>query len=148
MTQTRTSRRRFFGRDKGDAIQLTPHFSLREWRCKDGTPVPPQLAGNVQELAENLEIVRAALGGRPISIASGYRTPSWNRRSGAPRSQHLYGRAADFRVKGIDPDKVAQICEELMHAGKIKAGGLHCYQRWPRRRGWVHYDTRGWKARW
>ncbi len=102
----------------------------------------------VRELAENLEVLRAELGGKPITIASGYRTPSWNKRSGAPRSQHLYARAADFRVKGVSAALVAQTIEDLIQEGRMKEGGLHYYKRWPRWRSWCHYDVRGRRARW
>lgn len=145
-TQIQTSKRPSSG--PVDDIQLTPNFNLREWRCKDGTPVPPQWVPRVKELAENLEVLRAALGGKPITIASGYRTPSWNKRSGAPKSQHLYARAADFRVRGVSAELVAQTVDDLIGDGKMKAGGLHHYKRWPRFRSWVHYDIRGWNARW
>lgn len=71
---------------------LSPHFSRREFDCKDGTRANPD-----PKLIAALERLRAAVG-RPIVIVSGYRSPAYNARvGGAKRSQHLYNRAADIR---------------------------------------------------
>lgn len=72
---------------------LSAHFSRREFDCKDGAHADPDPA-----LIAALERARTLAGNRPIVIVSGYRTVSWNRRvGGAPRSQHLYNRAADLQ---------------------------------------------------
>ena len=57
-------------------MQITPHFRSKEFNCKDGTPVPNQYMPNVKALAQQLEVLRAALGNKPIIITSGYRTPA------------------------------------------------------------------------
>ena len=70
---------------------LTPHFSRREFDSHDGAHAAP-----APELLAALERLRAMVG-RPLRIVSGYRSPAWNKRvGGAPRSQHLYNRAADI----------------------------------------------------
>lgn len=71
---------------------LSEHFSRREFDCRDGTQSHPD-----PELVARLERLRAAAGGRPLRIVSGYRSPSYNARvGGAPNSQHMYDRAADI----------------------------------------------------
>jgi uncharacterized protein YcbK (DUF882 family) len=71
--------------------RLSAHFDSEEFRCHDGAEAHPDPA-----LIERLERLRGLVG-RPCKIVSGYRSPSWNRHvGGAPRSQHLYNRAADL----------------------------------------------------
>ena len=76
---------------------LSPHFCVREFRCKDGSdPVFIDTA-----LAELLERIREHFG-KPVTITSAYRTPAHNAKAGGAKfSQHLYGRAADIRVQGV-----------------------------------------------
>lgn len=124
-------------------MKLSEHFLLHEFACKDGSPTPEAVIPCLIELAQQLEPLRAHLGGRPVTITSGYRSPEYNRRvGGAPRSQHVNGRAADIRVSGVEPPAVAAAIEELIRAGKMKQGGLGLYK------AWVHYDTRGIRVRW
>lgn len=71
---------------------LSPHFSRREFDCRDGS-----LANPDPRLVEALERLRTICGNRPLRIVSGYRSPAYNKRvGGAKRSQHLYNRAADI----------------------------------------------------
>ena len=77
---------------------LTKNFQLSEFNCKDGSTIPLELLDNVQELAEQLQILRDFIG-KPIHINSAYRSPAHNRKVGGARSsQHLLGKAADIRV--------------------------------------------------
>lgn len=123
-------------------MNLTSNFKLEEFACKDGTAVPAEYMGNVQELANNLQILREALG-LPITIMSGFRTLSYNTKCGGePKSQHLQAKAADIIVKGMTPKDVCERVKFLISTGKLKEGGVGLYQ------GWVHYDVRGTKARW
>ena len=116
---------------------LTKNFNSSEFACKDGTTVPSALLSNLQELAENLQVLRAALGA-PITIRSGFRTISHNAKiGGAKNSYHLRAMAVDIVVKGYTTGPVFTKILELINSGKMKAGGLHCYKTW------VHYDIRG-----
>ena len=133
-----------------DPGQLTQHFHVNEWRCKDKdkTMPPREWWPRLRALAENLETLRAELGGRPIKIMSGYRTIPYNVKvGGAVHSQHIYCRAADIKVPGVRPEKVAQTIEGLIKTGGMKDGGLGVYPR-GFRGGWCHYDTRKKPARW
>ena len=123
-------------------MKLTVNFSLEEFACHDGTPVPPELIQTVKKLAENLEIIRKEVG-KPLKILSGYRTPAWNKRvEGAKSSNHMLGRAADITVEGIPPKAIADTIERLIKEGKLPPSGLGRYK------GFTHYDIRGKNSRW
>lgn len=124
-------------------MKLTENFSLHEFNCKDGTPVPEQFYPNVKELANNLQIIRDYIKQPLLISGSGYRTKSHNAKvGGAPKSQHLTASAADITAKGYTPKELAVIIETLIEKGKVKQGGLGIYP------SFVHYDIRGIKARW
>ena len=117
--------------------QLTAHFHINEFACKNGDSVPAHLLSNVRALAVNLEVIRAQLG-EPIFINSGYRTPAYNKLvGGAPASQHLLANAADIVVKGFSPFYVFKVVRELMKSGAIESGAVILYNTF------VHYDRRG-----
>lgn len=122
--------------------QLSKNFKKSEFKCRDGTHVPDELMENLEELVENLQIIRDHIG-VPMRIISGYRSPKYNRRiGGARKSQHMKAKAADIVVKTIKPVKMREIIIDLIKEGKIKKGGVGLY------RSFVHYDTRGRNARW
>ena len=75
--------------------RISPHFTLAEMACKDGSDEVLYST----ELISMLEKLRD-YGGFMIHINSGYRTPSYNKKiGGASHSQHIYGTAADIVVK-------------------------------------------------
>ena len=121
---------------------LTENFSLREFRCKDGTDVPPDLIDNVTFLAKSLQILRQMIG-KPMRIVSGYRTPEYNRKvKGSRRSMHLLAKAADLRVSGMTSDELHAVIADAIKKDLIAPGGLGWYP------SFVHYDTRGRNSRW
>lgn len=123
-------------------MKLTNNFSLAEFACKDGTPVPPELIPNVQLLANNLQVLRDHLG-EPIHVNSGYRSPGYNAKVGGKKnSYHLKAMAGDLTCKSKTPKQLAAIIEKLIATRKMKQGGIGIYP------GFVHYDVRGTKARW
>jgi uncharacterized protein YcbK (DUF882 family) len=123
-------------------MQLTTNFSLNEFACKDGTPVPDELKSNVQALADQLQILRDYLN-EPIHINSGYRTPAYNKKiGGKPNSYHMKAMAADITVKSKTPKQLASVVEKLISNGTLKIGGMGVYN------GFIHVDTRKVKARW
>lgn len=116
----------------------TEHFKMSEFKCKDGTPVPKELWKNNQTLMEYLEVLRLECGNRPVTITSGYRTKSYNKKvGGAENSQHLYAKAADIQVKGMTPAQVYKIADKV-----FGNGGVGKYATF------VHVDIRGKRARW
>lgn len=96
-------------------MKLTEHFSLAELTDsptamrKGISNLPNDTAiGNLQRVAETLELVRA-LFGKPLVISSGYRSSALNSAvGGSKNSAHLTGLAADFTVPGITPSDTAK----------------------------------------
>ena len=92
---------------------LTAHFTLEELthtdhREFDNTPNRDEFA-NLQRLAEFLELVKKALGGKPIMVNSAFRSKQVNDAVGSKdTSQHRLGCAADLRVPGMTPDEVVR----------------------------------------
>jgi len=117
-------------------MKLTKNFNREEFDCRDGTQVPTVYYKNLQELADNLQILRDHLG-EPVQILSGYRTPTYNKKlKGSARfSQHLKAKAGDLTVKSLSPKQLKATIEKLIAAGKMKNGGIGLYP------GFVHYDT-------
>jgi putative chitinase len=93
--------------------QLTEHFSLEELthtdhRTLDNTPNDAERA-NLVRLAKFLELVKVALGGKPIMVNSAFRSKAVNDAVGSKdTSQHRVGTACDFRVPGMTPDAVVR----------------------------------------
>ena len=93
--------------------QLTPHFSFEELthtdhRTLDNTPNDSERA-NLQRLAEFLELVKVALGNKPVMVNSAFRSKAVNDAVGSKdTSQHRVGCAADIRVPGMTPDQVVR----------------------------------------
>jgi hypothetical protein len=95
-------------------MNLTEHFTLEELthtdhRQYDNTPNDAELE-NLKRLAEFLEEVKAALGGRPVMVNSAFRCKQVNDAVGSKdSSQHRIGCAVDFRVPKLTPDEVVRI---------------------------------------
>lgn len=121
---------------------MTKNFSIHEFMCKDGSPVPLPLIPNVEKLAKNLQVLRDHLG-EPLTILSGYRSPAHNAKVGGKKnSYHMKALAADLSCKSKTPKQLHSIIEKLIAERKMNQGGLGLYP------GFVHYDVRGTKARW
>jgi len=111
---------------------LSEHFKVKEFKCKDGSD--KILVSD--SLIKLLEKIRGHFG-RTIRVSSGYRTVSYNARvKGSPKSQHLYGTAADIQVSGIHPNEVYKYCDSIV------TGGCGKYNTF------THVDVRKNKARW
>jgi uncharacterized protein YcbK (DUF882 family) len=122
--------------------QLTKNFNALEFACHDGSGVPIELKANITKLAVNLQVLRDYVK-VPITITSGYRSPSHNKKvKGKSASKHLIAQAADIKVVGMTPKQVAEVIEKLILENRMVQGGLCHYATF------VHYDVRGTKARW
>lgn len=123
--------------------KLSNNFNWSEFQSKDGATMPAEAKANVEKLVKNLELIRAAAGNKPIKIHSGYRSPQHNAEvGGKSKSYHMLGMAADFDIKGMKTKEVYNLVQSLISKGIIPQGGLGLYP------SWVHYDIRGFKARW
>lgn len=127
--------------------QLSKNFWLYEFDCKDGTPVPEEQEAALKAFVEgNLQPLRDFLGTQ-IFITSAYRTPEYNKAvGGVSNSYHLYDKgdafAVDIMALGVDPPIIKVMIEGLIRLGVMQEGGLGLYK------NFVHYDNRGYRARW
>lgn len=110
------------------------HFKVKEFACKDGSPivfVDNYLVGLLEILRKKIE--------KPIIITSGYRTPEHNKKvGGAKYSYHMRGCAVDIIVKDMTPKEIAKILDKIVPSdccGIIVESS------------WVHFDTRAKKYR-
>jgi hypothetical protein len=116
-------------------VKLTEHFSLEELTFSetaerngwDNTPNDAELE-NLKRLAEFLEEVKAALGGRPVMVNSAFRSKQTNDAVGSrDSSQHRIGCAVDFRVPKLTPDEVVRI---IISAGLPYDQVIREFDRW------------------
>lgn len=123
-----------FSKAKDGNKNLSTNFKVREFACTDGSD--PIFIDS--DLVNVLQKIRAHFG-KAVTITSAYRTPGRNKAVGGETySQHLYGRAADIKVKGVSPQKVAAYAETLLK----NTGGIGTYSTF------THIDVRSSKSRW
>jgi uncharacterized protein YcbK (DUF882 family) len=114
---------------------------MDEFECKCGCIMPEFVKKNVQELADNLQVLRNVVG--RLDPTNGYRCKDHNADvGGSVNSQHLKGKAADIKSKQFSPSEIATITDDLMKSEKFKIGGVGIYNTF------THVDTRGSRARW
>lgn len=113
--------------------QIGKHFKVREFACKDGSPI----VFIDDYLVAILDILRNKLG-KPVIITSGYRTPEWNAKcGGAKYSYHMRGMATDIRVDGMSAKELANKLNDIIP----DECGIIVYK------SWVHFDVRKAKYR-
>jgi len=152
--------------------QLSPHFTLGQFLCKQESAYPKYLVlrEKLLFLLEDLlqEVRKEGYDIDSFGFISGYRTPWYNRNIGNVKySRHIYGDAADIYIDANgdgrlddlnrdgaqnrrDVEVFFNIVERFKaaHAGKDFSGGIGLYQRNSRHGGFIHVDTRGYRARW
>ena len=113
--------------------KVSTNFKVREFACNDGTDpifIDSELVSVLQKIRNHFD--------KPVTITSAYRTPPHNKKSGGTTySQHLYGKAADIKISGVTPKKVADYAETL-----LPEGGIGIYNTF------THIDVRSVKSRW
>jgi zinc D-Ala-D-Ala carboxypeptidase len=101
------------------STKLSEHFTLEEFTASqtaarkgiDNTP-SPEIVAQLRNTSAMLEKVRALLGGVPVIISSGYRSPALNALvGGAKSSAHMTGRAADILVPAFGTP--IEVCDAL-----------------------------------
>lgn len=116
---------------RGEDIQLSKNFHLKEAECKCGkceeTLVNMNHVTKLQQLREDLN--------SSINISSWYRCPDHNKAVGGEKnSMHMKGHATDIVVEGMTPLEVQDACESFDGLGRYDS--------------FTHIDSRGYKARW
>ena len=122
-----------YSKAKDGNKKLTTNFRVSEIAFKDGSDpifIDTELVTVLQKIREHF--------GKPVTITSAYRTPTRNKEAGGTTySQHLYGKAADIKISGVTPKKVADYAETL-----LPEGGIGIYSTF------THIDVRSTKSRW
>jgi uncharacterized protein YcbK (DUF882 family) len=123
-----------YSKAKDGNKKVSTNFRVREFACTDGSDpifIDTELVNVLQKIRKHF--------GKSVTITSAYRTPTKNKTcGGSPYSQHLYGRAADVKISGVSPKKVAAYAETLLK----NKGGIGIYSTF------THIDVRATKARW
>lgn len=119
--------------------QLSANFDSSEFACKgmgccNSTMIDDKLVEYVQKIRDHF--------GKPVSINSGYRCKTHNKKvGGSSGSNHTKGMAADIVVKDVAPAEVAKYAESI---GIL---GIGLYE--TSKDGYfVHIDTRTKKSFW
>ena len=120
-------------------ISITQHFKISEFACNDG-------ADSIlldDKLPCVLQRIRDVIGGKPVRITSGYRTPEYNAKNGgAPNSYHTRGMAADIIITGVTTLDMCRAAETALAELKIP-GGICYYVK----QAFIHVDVRDVKWR-
>ena len=123
-----------YSKKKDGNKNLSKNFKVKEFACTDGSD--PIFIDT--ELVNILQKIRTHFG-KSVTITSAYRTPAKNKAVGGQTySQHLYGKAADIKIKGVTPKKVTAYAETLLK----NKGGIGTYSTF------THIDVRTTKSRW
>ncbi|MDR0787088.1 MAG: hypothetical protein LBG44_04385 [Gemmatimonadota bacterium] len=155
---------------------VSEHFVLGDFLTKGQEGVWPKYVALQPLLLDKLELTlqELELMGHPVEnvfVISGFRTPSYNESGGDPRgraamSRHMYGDAADIAIDNNgdgcmddlngdgkvdinDARIVAEAAERVESRHPDLVGGIGIYRPNPGSHcGFVHIDTRGYRARW
>jgi hypothetical protein len=154
-------------------VQLSPHFTLRQFPSKQSTDLPKYLVLR-ESLFLKLELLlervnEAGIEADAFTVMSGYRTPMYNRAIGnGQHSRHIYGGAADVYIDVAPRDDIMDdlngdgrsdfrdaqwlytIADELFSrpANRQFRGGLGVYRSTASHGPFLHVDARGVRARW
>jgi peptidase M15-like protein len=154
--------------------KVSPHFTLKQFICKeDTTKTYPKYLIVQERLLLKLEAILErvnALGIKTdtLHVMSGYRTPYYNHAIGDVKySMHQFGSAADIYVDPENKDRMADLnhdrvvdindskflydrIEEMLATREYARlqGGMGFYAGTQAHPPFVHVDVRGTKARW
>lgn len=114
----------------GRAYKRAFQFFLRDHYTKQATQADTRLAGVLAAAAMRFRAPR-------VEIVSGFRSPKYNlmlRKKGhqvAKESQHMQGTAVDFRIRGVETEKLREFVRSL------RLGGVGYYPH----THFIHADT-------
>ena len=123
--------------------RLAKNFTLAEFACpgSDVIEVDYRLVEKLQRMRDVISFIRGK--DTAITIMSGYRTQAYNKKiGGADGSQHMYGKAADIHVEGLNPFEV------YPYAVYVGFTGIGVYSPPEDSGSWIHVDVRPASARW
>ena len=128
--------------------RLSPHFTVEEFDCHDGSKVMKRDYNGLEFLCRTyLEPMRKKYG--RVTVNSGYRTKAYNARiGGASKSYHVYtihdgnDQAADITCARGNPTQWASTLNWLRKNKRGGRGGLGVYN------NFCHIDLRDYKADW
>ena len=154
---------------------VSAHFKLGDFVTKGQNDIWPKYVAMSPRLLDKIELLIQEMNatGTPVShvgVICGFRTPTYNVSGGDPSgraglSRHMYGDAMDLF---IDNDRDGRM-DDLNHDGRIDTkdgrvivaaanrveqknpelvGGVGLYAPTGAHWGFVHIDTRGYRARW
>lgn len=156
-------------------LRVSEHFRLGDFLTKGQTGIWPKYVALSPRLLDKLELTiqEVERSGRPVDhvfVVSGFRTPYYNEYGGDPSgrgalSRHMYGDAADIaidndrngcmddltgdgRVDVRDARWLARMAERVEQRYPSLVGGIGVYAPTGAHCGFVHIDTRGYRARW
>jgi len=120
---------------------LAPHFKTRG-RVVNTLP-PRSLWKKMGPTLKVIDGISREIGLPLKEVLSAYRSPTYNRAvRGRYKSLHMYNMAVDVVFHGTSPRHVASVARFLRDRKGKFDGGIGTY------RGFVHIDTRGYKADW
>jgi uncharacterized protein YcbK (DUF882 family) len=156
-------------------MYVSEHIQLKDFMTKGQEGVwPKYVALQPRELDKvELTIQELERSGHPVKnifVVSGFRTPSYNESGGDPSgraalSRHMYGDAMDIAVDNdgngrmddlngdgqvtvADAKVIGAAAERVEAAHPELVGGIGIYAPTGAHSGFVHLDTRGYRARW
>jgi uncharacterized protein YcbK (DUF882 family) len=155
--------------------QVSEHFQLRDFLTKGQTNVWPKYVALSPQLLDKLELTvqeleKSGYDVKDVGVISGFRTPSYNESGGETKgrgalSRHMYGDAMDIfidsngdgrmddlnrdgRVDFNDAKVLGAAADRVEKAHPSLIGGIGIYRSTGAHSGFVHIDTRGFRARW
>lgn len=156
-------------------VYVSRHFRLGDFLTKGQENVWPKYVAMSPRLLDKLELTIQELQatGTPVhhvGVISGFRTPSYNAGGGntggrGALSRHMYGDAMDWfvdndrdgrmddlngdgRVDTGDGRVIVEAAEAVEREHPSLVGGIGLYRPTGAHAGFVHLDTRGFRARW
>lgn len=156
-------------------LWVSEHIQLKDFMTKGQNDVWPKYVAMQPRELDKVELTLQELEkmGHPVKnifVVSGFRTPSYNESGGDPTgraslSRHMYGDAMDIavdndgdgfmddlngdgRVTVADARVIGEAADRVEKAHPELVGGIGIYAPTGAHHGFVHIDTRGYRARW
>ena len=156
-------------------LPVSRHFRLRHFVTKGQETVWPKYVLLSPRLLDKLELTidelnRSGVRVERVGVISGFRTPNYNAGGGdtagrGALSRHMYGDAMDWfvdndgdgrmddlngdgRIDVEDARVIAAAAERVERRHPHLVGGIGVYRPTGAHSGFVHIDTRGYRARW